>query len=186
VKKIILLTAVIFLAGVALLVQLQKKSVSYQTIPAGYYQNFLSSRERNEQEVLCALIRTPEEYDILFHPAAVMPIRIGGEMRPFFPDKTFYDTNQIIVVAREMPAPEDGRLNKVFAVDKIIAKNGNLLFYYTFKKPQNISAFSVNNYLAVRIPKEGIYKKVLFFENGKNVGNLNLTKDEWVIPSALY
>lgn len=148
-----------------------ERTVSYQRIGVGDYQNRIGWNDAY------ALIQTPAQYDALFYPTAVMHSK-----RPFAPDAELYRNEQILVVAREMTAPKDHQLDKVFEVERIAARDGELAFHYRFNEPTEIDTFSVANYLAVRIPKYN-YKKVIFFENGKQVGELKLSEGQWSVPA---
>ncbi|MCK5451667.1 MAG: hypothetical protein KAI70_07875 [Candidatus Omnitrophica bacterium] len=159
-----------------------EQAMHYNRILVGYYRNFLTTWDAKEQDVLCALIQTPAQYDTLFHPAATMPVRSPDKPRPFSPDGELYKTEQILIVARVMVAPKDDQLDSAFEVDKITAKDGELVFYYCFNEPKEVWTFFVTNYLAVRIPKYN-YKRVTFFENGKQIGELKLSEGQWSIPA---
>ena len=145
-----------------------ERIVSYQRIHMSDYDQFVKNWDDKKYPVLYALIQTPAQYDDLFHPAPVM----GRD-----PAYTTVGSNeQIIVVARVIACPpQDNQLDKIFEVEKIVARDKELVFYYRFKPMMSTMTFYAKDYLAVRIPKYD-YKKVTFFENGKQVGELKPPK----------
>jgi len=151
------------------------RTVPYTKIRMSEYQNFLQNWDERKDPLLYALISTPAQYRILFHPAPTMPSR-----RPFAPDESLYEKEQILVVARVIPYPEDA--DGVFEIRKIVEKGGSLLLYYTFNRPKTPADWLGKVYLAVRIPKR-FYRKILFFENGKPVGELNAAAGQWSVPA---
>ncbi len=153
-----------------------ERTVPYQRIRVGDYQNTVSWN-REKHAVLCALIQTPAQYGLLFHSTAVM-----HSNRPFAPDAELYRNEQILVVARVMVCPQDHQLDKVFEVERIAAKDEELEFHYRFNEPKSTETFFVANSLAVRIPRHN-YKKVTFFENGKQVGELKPSEGQWSVPA---
>jgi hypothetical protein len=152
-----------------------ERAVTYQRMAIGDYQNFLRNWDEKKHAVLYALIQTPARYDALFHPAALM-----RDKRPFAPEAEIYAKEQILVVARVMVAPEN--MDKVFETERLTEKNQELVFHYRFNEPGAYATFSVKHYLAVRIPRHE-YKKVLFFENGKRVGELKTAEGQWSVPA---
>jgi len=149
-----------------------EQTVPYQRISVGDYQNCVASWDEKEHPVLYALIQTPDQYDALFLPTAVM-----HSNRPFAPDAKLYKDEQILVIARVMAAPRNGQLDEVFEVEKISARDGQLTLRYRFNEPKTVETFFVKNYLAVRIPRYS-YKKVTFFENGEQVGELRASEEQ--------
>ena len=109
--------------------QSAERTVPYQRILVGDYQNTVSWDEE-KHAVLCALIQTPAQYGLLFHSTAVM-----HSNRPFAPDVKLYKDEQILVIARMMAAPRNGRLDEVFEVEKISASDGQLTLRYRFNEP---------------------------------------------------
>jgi hypothetical protein len=148
-----------------------RQTVPYHRIGVGDYQN------RAAYNDAYALIKTPAQYETLFSPTALMRSK-----RPLTPPPELYNKEQILVVTRTMAAPKDHQLDKVFEVERILARGGELMFYYRFNEPTEIATFSVLNYLAVRIPKHD-YKKVIFFENGKQVEELKLYEGQWLVSA---
>ena len=161
--------------------QAAERAVPYQRMYSRDYRNFVGNWDEKEQPVLYALIQASAQYDALFHPAAIMPVRDTGKPRPFAPDELLYRSKQILVVARVMAAPRNGQLDDAFEVERITAKDGELTFHYRFNKPKAVRTFFVKSYLAVSIPKYN-YEKAAFFENGEQVGELKLSEGQWSVP----
>lgn len=153
----------------------EERAVKYKRMGIGDYRNFLKNWDEKKHAVLYALIQTPGQYDALFHPAPLM-----GAKRPFAPDAYVYTKEQILVVARVTGAPEN--MDKVFEVERVIERDQELALHYRFNATRTNATFSVKNYLAVLIPRHD-YKKVTFFENGKQVGELNSAEGQWSVPA---
>ncbi len=147
--------------------------VKYQRIGLNEYQNFLIGWDTAAQPQRFALIRSAAEYDQLFQPAAV-----NGSRGPFAPAKASYDKEQIVLVARQMPAPEN--LEAVFEVEALEEEGQTLVLKYRYKAPAAASS-EVRNYVALRLPAKP-YERVVFIENGKEAGELKLGQGEWVTP----
>jgi hypothetical protein len=154
--------------------QPQERPVSHTRIEVDKYQNFIGNWDQTTNPVLYALLQTPAQYAALFHPAPVM-----GDARPFAPPPREFETNQIVVIARGMPAPED--MKKVFAVERIAARGAELIVFYRFNEPNAGASYKVKNHLCLRIPKDA-YRKVRFYENGKLSGELNTAAGQWSVP----
>jgi hypothetical protein len=152
------------------------QAVTYKRIGTGDYQNFLANWDEKKHPVLFALIQNPAQYAALFHPAPVM----GGK-RPFAPAADIYQTEQILVVARVMLAPES--MEKSFEVEQITENGQELTFTYRFLEAQSKATYSVKNFLAVSIPGKK-YKKINIVENGNRIGVLDMDKGQWSVPAV--
>jgi hypothetical protein len=151
------------------------KAVEHQRISTGDYQNFIGTWDEKKNPVLCAVVRSPSQYNALFHPAATMRNKL-----PFAPDAGLYKKEQILVVARVMTAPDD--MDKVFAVEKVVEAGQDLMLYYRLEEPKTKATYTVKNFLALRVPQRD-YQRVLFFENGKQVGELKPATGTWSVPA---
>lgn len=148
--------------------------VKYQRIGLNEYQNFLIGWNTSAQPQRFALIRSAAEYDQLFQPAAV-----NGSRGPFAPAEKSYQKEQILLVARQMPAPD--KLDAVFEVESLEEQGSTLVLKYRYKAPAAAS-YEVRNYLALRLPAKA-YDRVVLFENGKEAGELKPGQGEWVKPA---
>jgi hypothetical protein len=156
--------------------QSKERPVPYKKMSMHDYQNFIENWDEQKDPVLYALISTPAQYNALFHPAATM-----RSVRPFSPDASLYAREQILVVARVMLKP--GNVDTVFEVDRITERNQELALHYRFNEQESDAKWQGKIYLAIRIPKHN-YKKVFFFENGKQVGKLNMDAGQWSVPAV--
>ena len=154
----------------------KERSVPYKKMSMNDYQNFIGNWDEQKDPVFYALISTPTRYNALFHPAATM-----RSVCPFSPDESLYAREQILVVARVMLNPRN--VDTVFEVDRITERNQELAFHYRFNKHKSDAKWQEKIYLAIRIPKHN-YKKVFFFENGKQVGKLNMDAGQWSVPAV--
>lgn len=152
----------------------ERKKLKYQIIPQDAYQNFLVNWETSEQKVLCGVISSSEQYDTLFHAAAIM----GGK-KPYAPPQETYDKEQIVVIGRILDSPPPGA--KVFQVDEVTENDGELIIKYRFKDPMSKASFSAKSWLALKIPKSDL-KSATFIENGEVVGELDLQDGKFSLP----
>lgn len=148
--------------------------VKYQRMGLNEYQNFLIGWDTAAQPQRFALIRSAAEYDQLFQPAAV-----HGSQGPFAPAEKFYAQEQILLVARQMPAPE--KLDEVFKVESLEEQGSTLVLKYRYQASAAAS-YEVRNYLALRLPAKA-YDRVVLIENGKEAGELKLADGQWVKPA---
>lgn len=151
------------------------KAVSYRVIKNDEFQSFIKNWEDKKYPALYALIRTPAQWDAIFHPAPVM----GGN-RPFAPDAKLYENEQIIIVAHVIPAPDPNLT--LFNIRQIFADNDVLFIYYRFNQPENTASYTVKSHLSVVIPKHN-YKRIVFIESGKQLGILDLAQGQWSVPA---
>ena len=158
-------------------IQSKERPVPYKKMSMQDYRNFIVNWDEQKYPVLYALISTPAQYNALFHPAATM-----RSVRPFSPDASLYAREQILVIARVMLKP--GNADTVFEVDRITERNQDLALHYRFNKQKSDAKWQGKIYLAIRIPKHN-YKKVFFFENGKQVGKLNIAAGQWSVPARI-
>ena len=149
------------------------QAVKYQRIGSQEFKNFLVGWDESSQPQRFALIRSASEYDQLFQPAAV-----NGSRGPFAPPPKSYEKEQILLVGREMPAPTN--MEAVFEIESLQEKGTMLLLKYRYKAPKSAS-YNVRNYVAIRLPAKA-YERVIFVENGKEVGELQVGKGQWVKP----
>lgn len=148
--------------------------VKYQRIGLNEYRNFLVGWDTAAQPQRFALIRSAAEYGQLFQPAAV-----NGSKGPFAPAEKFYAQEQILLVARQMPAPE--KLDEVFKVESLEEQGSTLVLKYRYQAPAAAS-YEVRNYLALRLPAKA-YERVVLIENDKEAGELKLADGQWVKPA---
>ncbi|MEW5859235.1 MAG: hypothetical protein AB1861_17930 [Cyanobacteriota bacterium] len=157
---------------------------TYQRISMRTYQNFLVNWDERAEPRLYALIRTPKEYDQLFHPAPLM-----RDTRPFHPEAGLYKKSQLLVVARVFAAKDFNDLSKVdevFEVERVTAEDGELTLRYRLRRPPADVDADVNDarykfHLAIQVPKAA-YRKVTIIEDGKLVGQLKPTEGLWTVP----
>lgn len=150
------------------------KPVKHTRIGLNDYQNFLVGWDMSEQLQRFALIRSAAEYDQLFQPAAV-----SGSRVPFAPPEKLYAKEQILLVARTMPAP--ARPGTVFEVESLEEQGDQLTLKYRYREPRAASS-QARLFLALRIPAKK-YAKVIFIENGQEAGSLDLADGQWVKPA---
>lgn len=127
---------------------------------ADSFQSFVQNWDDAKTPVLCALIRNVKDWDSVMHPAPV-----GGGNKPFGPKEGFYDSKQILLVARVVAG--EGLLKPAQVT---LGEDGVLTFAYTLASPVKKLSYTMKWPLAVSIPKDTKFKTVVFVENGKEVG----------------
>jgi hypothetical protein len=155
--------------------QSHERAVLYTRIGVGEYQNFVVNWDENKVPVLCALLGSPARYGSVFHAAPVM-----GNTRPFAPPPQVFETWQMLVVARVMPAPEN--MDAVFEVERVAESGTELILAYRYIEPGTKASHTVKNHLSLLIPKRA-YTKVSVYENGKLAGELNTAAGQWCVPA---
>lgn len=158
--------------AMAFSVRAADEAVAFKRMGADEYQSFIGNWDEKATPVLCALIRSPAEWDSVFHPAAVM-----RQKKPFGPEAKSYETEQLLVVARVMDAPK----GEPFAVEKLSSDGDVLTLNYSFTQPKSAS-YTVKEFLGLRIPKRD-YAKLVVIENGKQVATLDLNNGQWSVPA---
>lgn len=154
--------------------QADGKEIKYSRIATGEYQSFVGNWDEQKDPVLYAVLQSPEQFAAVLHPAPTNP-----QKKPFAPPAELFQKEQILLVSRVMPAPEN--LDKVFEVQRVIANGQELSLHYQFQAPGKGASYTVKNFLAVRVPK-GDYTRVSFIENGKKIGELRPTEGVWSVP----
>lgn len=150
--------------------------IQFKTNRPADYQCFLGNWDDAAQPALLAQVRTAAQFATLFHPAPVM----GGN-KPFGPEDSVFKTEQLLVVGRSVDNADD--INKALEVVSVAAKEGVLTFSYRFTTSAQKSGATFGAWLGVRV-HQGDYRKVVFLENGKLVGELNAAGGEWVLPAS--
>jgi hypothetical protein len=167
-------------AGVALAASLlvapgrAAEPVAFTRIQADEYASFPVNWDEAATPVFRGLLRTPDEYAAVFHPAPVM--RSG---KPFAPPAGFFADGMVLVVARVIDAPAAGETP--LAVESLEAEGDELVLHYRFTPPAATATYTVKEVLAVRIPNRP-YGRVRFVENGAPVGDLRVADGEWAVP----
>lgn len=145
----------------------------FEIVGRNDFSNFVVNWD-DSQAVFMALIRTPEDYAAVFHPAPVV-----GNRKPFGPAPELFDEQMILLVSRVVTAPADGE--KILTVEGLAADGGTLTLRYRFTPPAERATFSVKEVLQLRIPRREL-NRVRFLENEKPVGELRLAEGVWSIP----
>lgn len=151
-----------------------ERPVPYKIMNMRDYQIFLKNWDEKKDPVLYAMISNTAQYDDLFHPAPIM-----GPKRPFSPDDSLYIRENILLIARVMPSPDNP--DRIFDIERITERNHELSLYYRYNEEASDAKWKGKICLAIRIPKR-CYKKVHFFENDRKIGELNLMARQWLHP----
>ena len=151
------------------------KPVHYRTFGPGKYQSFVMNWDEQKQPVLYARIQTPLEWKEVLHPAPVM-----GQHRPFEPDADFYKKEQLLVVSRVVPGFHP---DKALQVESVRATKEDLVLRYRYVAPPATKDAFFKTCLYVAVPQHD-YKRVVFIENGKPVGELKAGEVRSPAPAA--
>ncbi len=149
-------------------------SVSYERQPFAAYQNFVANWDVTKHPVLFAVVRTPEEYDRIFNPAAVM-----GRNKPFTPPEGFFERRLILTVCRCLNELDE----KEFAVESIQEVGDELFYRYRFLGKDLGARGGFKMEFSVYIPQKK-YSRVHFIENGKPLETLDLKSGQWAVPPS--
>lgn len=152
------------------------EEIPFTRIGRDDYQNFIANWNDADVPVFRALIRTPAEYDAVFHPA-----RVIGAAKPTRVPAEFFQKGMLLVVARVVPAP--GPADKVLEADALTADGTTLELRYRFTPPAAGGSFTVKEMLALRIPRRDV-GVVRIVENGAPVGELAIADGQWSEPAA--
>ena len=147
------------------------KAVPFKRMDAYKYHNFVKNWA-GKYPVLFALIRTPTDYDKVFHPAPT-----NGDRGPFAPEKELYRDDQLLLVSRVSASIEPG----IYTVKSLTVQNDTLTLRYSFKDSGSEAMFK--SMLQLRIPKH-TYKRIILIENGKQICKLNVADGQWAVPPA--
>jgi len=141
------------------------KNIPFNTIDGSTYLSFIKNWDDKKQPVICGWIRSPSDWDKLFSPAMTMHAKA-----PTAPPLSFYDSKQILVVARVVSAPSDAERGKVFKANAVKVGNGVLRLVYQYREPKPGASYQIKDSLLVGIPKGAyISDTVQFIENDKPV-----------------
>jgi hypothetical protein len=124
-----------------------------------------------------ALLATPARFDAWFHPAP-----LNQRNRPMVPPPDLFREEQIVVAAQVVPG--GAGVDALFEVQGLEEEGKRLTLRYRFFEPAQKADFWMKAYLAVRIPRKN-YERVVFVENGREVGALNARDGEWSQPEPV-
>jgi len=104
----------------------------YEVLDPAKYQCFVKNWDDKKNPVLYACIRSPAEWDKIFHPAPVM-----GSRKPFAPEPKVFETQDLLVVARVMPALDNDKAGaSVFRVQRVGVSGQDLELHYKYDSPK--------------------------------------------------
>ena len=133
---------------------------SWAIVPSNTYASFVKNWADEDQPVLCAVIKSPADWDAIFGSAAVM-----NSDRPFAPAADFYSRANLLVVARVHTASSS--TTSPFQVKAIKRYAHRTVMKYTYHAPPADESFSIKDTLMVAVSKQK--NKVRFIENGVKV-----------------
>lgn len=148
--------------------------IPFQTISSGAYSGTVKNWDNKLQPVMCTLIRSLAEWDYWFLPTVTMNIGkhrlLPRSQDALAPKAEYFDTRQLLLVARVIQAPDSTERGQVFTAESVIMKNGVLTLQYRFVYPASGATYEVKDFLLVEIPK-GSYTTgaIRFIENGQDV-----------------
>lgn len=148
--------------------------VAFSTIAPDEFANFPVNWDDATTPVFRGLLRTPEEYAAVFHPAAVL-----GNRKPFAPPPSTFDDGMILVVARVIDAPAGGETPLV--VESLTRDGDDLVLRYRFVPPAARATSTVKHALVLRLARQPV-GRVRFVENGEPLGDLRVAAGEWAVP----
>lgn len=174
IRRAVVCGAVAMAAGGAAAAARAAEPVEFTVIPAGDYANFPVNWDTSATPVFHGLIRTPEHYAAVFHPAPVM-----RSARPFAPPPELFADGMLLFVVRVIPAPGAGETP--LAAESVVADGDEVVLRYRFVEPAAEATFTVKQSLVVRLPRRPV-ARVRFIENGEPVGDLRPADGGWAVP----
>lgn len=151
---------------------------SAQTFPAYTYANFLHNWDDARQPLFYGVMRSLDEYKASFSAAAVM-----GNTRPYFPPASLFETSQLLVVSRVTVAQPNGA--SAFSVEFIREVGQDLHVRYRFQPSSSgmPTSMRIKDGLEIQVPRKS-YARIVFFENGQQVGSLSLKDGQRLVTDA--
>lgn len=149
--------------------------ITTQRVAPGDYQAYVRNWDEKTYPVLLACIQSVAQWNAVMAPAAVM-----GKHAPFSPKEDQFARNHLLLLAQVMPGGSDD-IAKRFKVGSAVLKDGELTLNVTMTMPSNKVNYTIKNYLGVWVPKM-LVNKVVFMENGKRIGALEVGRGQWSIP----
>lgn len=156
------------------------RPLAARTIGADDYQCFVMNWDEAAHPVRCARIRTPGQWDAVFHPAA-FGFGTSEQSKPFAPDPKVFDREELLVVARVVPAASDSEGQNVFRLESVELAGDTVTVAYRYTPPAGPASFTIKTHLGVFIPK-GDYRRIIFVENGRTAGELDAVRGAWSVP----
>ncbi len=137
--------------------------IPFTTMSNEPYIGFLKNWNNKKKPVLCARIHSTEEWGDLFQR---LPPMSGFHASRLFPED-FFETQQILMVARVIQAPDGDTNTELFKATQIVRKDGVLTLEYQFQQPKSAASFFIKEYLLIVIPQQSYTAgTVRFVENG--------------------
>ena len=156
-------------------------TVTYQRIGLHEfpYSAFLKNWDEQRFSIFYALIDGSDRYQTYFQAAYLM-----NNNRPASPPPEFFSKQQLLVVARVTPATTQNP-ESVFVVEQLLKKKDVLELHYRYNSNKAPNTYSISDGLALEIPKQA-FKKVVLFENGTQVGSLDLDRGQWAMDAPTF
>lgn len=151
-------------------------ALEFQPILSRDYANFPVNWSAKERYRL-GLIRTPEQYDQVFQPAAV-----AGNTKPYSPTRELFEREMIVVVGRVTRAPRD--IDKALEIKQIVVHDKTLVVTFTFRPGPQSAKSSAKVTGVARFAKQDI-DRVVFMEDNEEVGELRIAEGQWLIPEPI-
>ena len=127
------------------------------------YQSFVKNWDTDKQPVLCADIKTTEEFDDVFGAAATM-----DNKKPFTPSEEDFSKYQYVVISKvTIPAVKGFS----FKVDYVDYKENYLTVHYTYTKPTEDADYDVKDGFVLRLPRVQL-DRITVYENAKIVAEV--------------
>jgi hypothetical protein len=120
------------------------------------------------------LIRSVDEYDQVFQPAA-----FGGNKKPYAPDADLYEKEMLLIVGRVTRAPAD--IDQALVIEEVVVKDKTLEVTFRFQEGPASSTYSVKAMSVVRVPRREV-DRVIFFDHETKVDELKVDQGQWLIP----
>ena len=149
--------------------------VPFRRVGSSEYQNFVKNWDDTRTPRLFALMDSAARFDAWFHPAP-----LNRKNKPMAPPPDLFKSEQTVLVARVVPGG-GGDVDALFDVQRIEQTGKRLMMFYRFTEPGQKADFWIKARLWVQIPRVAL-DRVVFVENGREVGSLDVKAGEWSLP----
>jgi hypothetical protein len=150
-----------------------REKLEFRRVNSNAYANFPVNWQGKPYRV--GLIRSVDEYDQVFQPAA-----FGGNKKPYAPDADLYEKEMLLIVGRVTRAPAD--IDQAVVIEEVVVRDKTLEVTFRFQEGPVSSTYSVKAMSVVRVPRQEV-DRVIFFNNETKVDELKVDQGQWLIPA---
>lgn len=140
--------------------------VEYTVLHSDEYQSLIKNWDETVSPVLCAYIRSIDDYRTVFIPS---PRNNGTAATE--PDSSFFETGAMLVIAWVQSASHDP--HDVFEIEHLMKYRGELVLDYRYNEKMDTSSLFVIRYVTLRI-QPAYYPRIVLVQNRRKYGQIDL------------